>query len=75
MWKDNDSDHWIKLLFWQLQLGVLEMGFKEIYCSACKEKLGRYNEKYFSDDRLNQIIANNHVPCIRKGHNLIILRP
>jgi hypothetical protein len=35
------------------------MGFKEIYCSACKEKLGRYNEKYFSDDRLNQIIANN----------------
>jgi hypothetical protein len=51
------------------------MGSKEIYCSTCKKKLGRYNEKYFSDDRLNAIIANNHTQCIREGHNVIILRP
>ena len=51
------------------------MGSKEIYCSNCKKKLGRYNEKYFSDDRLNAIIANNHTKCIREGHNVIILRP
>jgi len=51
------------------------MGFKEIYCSTCKKKLGRYNEKYFSDDQLNQIIANNHTQCIREGHVLTIVRP
>lgn len=51
------------------------MGFKELYCSTCKKKLGRYNEKYFSDDKLNAILANNHTKCIREGHTLTILRP
>ena len=51
------------------------MRSKEIYCSTCKKKLGRYNEKYFSDDQLNQIIANNHAQCIREGHVLTIVRP
>ena len=51
------------------------MGFKEIYCQTCKKNLGRYNEGYFSETRLNEIIANNHTRCIREGHNVIILRP
>jgi hypothetical protein len=50
------------------------MGFKEIYCSTCKKKLGNYNEKYFSEIRLNEIIVSNHASCIHKGHNIIILR-
>lgn len=51
------------------------MEFKEIYCSNCKKKLGRYNSKYFSDIKLNEIIANNHAPHIREGHSVIILTP
>lgn len=51
------------------------MGSKEIHCTVCKKKLGTYNEKYFSDVRLNEIIVNNHVKCIREGHSVIILRP
>jgi hypothetical protein len=51
------------------------MEFKEIYCTVCKKKLGRYNDKYFSDEKLNQIIANNHAKCIREGHRVEILRP
>lgn len=31
--------------------------------------------KYFSDDKLNEIIVNNHAQHIREGHNVIILRP
>jgi len=51
------------------------MAVKEIYCSNCKKKLGTYNEKYFSDVKLNEIIIHNHTKCIREGHNVIILRP
>lgn len=51
------------------------MGFKEIYCFNCKKKFGRYNETYFSEARLNEIIASNHAKCVREGHNLTILRP
>ena len=51
------------------------MESKEIYCSNCKKKLGRYNGKYFSDARLNEIIVSNHISCIREGHSVIILRP
>ncbi len=51
------------------------MEFKEIYCLNCKKKLGRYNEKYFSDEKLNEIIVNNHNKCMCEGHNVIILRP
>jgi hypothetical protein len=52
---------------------MIILGIKEIYCSSCKKKLGRYNEKYFSDARLNEIIVNNHAKCIREGHKLAIL--
>lgn len=51
------------------------MEFREIYCSTCKKKLGRYSTKYFSDVKLNEIIANNHAQHIRDGHSVIIMRP
>ncbi|CUR51651.1 conserved protein of unknown function [Nitrosotalea devaniterrae] len=51
------------------------MEVKEIYCSTCKKKLGTYNVKYFSNDRLNEIISYNHTRCMREGHSVIILRP
>lgn len=52
-----------------------EMGFKEIYCSNCKKTLGKYNENYFSEDKLNEIIVKNHIKCVREGHGITILRP
>ncbi len=51
------------------------MGFKEIYCSNCKKTLGRYNESYFSETNLNEIIVKNHIRCVREGHGITILRP
>jgi len=50
------------------------MEFKDVYCSTCKKNLGRYNMKYFSDEKLDAIIANNHAQHIREGHSVIILR-
>ncbi len=47
----------------------------EIHCDNCKKKLGTYNENYFSDKTLNEIIVTNHVKCVREGHEIIIRRP
>jgi hypothetical protein len=50
------------------------MHFKEIYCSDCKKILGRYNEKYFSELRITEIIKSNHASHIREGHKMTIRR-
>jgi len=52
----------------------VELGIKEIHCSNCRKKLGKYNEKYFSDAQLNEIIVFNHIQCIRAGHDILIYR-
>lgn len=48
------------------------MIFKEIYCHNCKKSLGRYNEKYFSDIKIVEIIKANHSSHIHEGHQVVI---
>ena len=48
------------------------MPFKEIYCHNCKKILGRYNEKYFSDLKIAEIIKANYASHIHEGHQLVI---
>lgn len=50
------------------------MDFKEIYCHNCKKTLGRYNEKYFSDLKIDEIINTNHASHIREGHHIVVRR-
>jgi hypothetical protein len=50
------------------------MDFKEIYCHNCKKILGRYNEKYFSDMKIAEIIKSNHASHIHEGHQIVVRR-
>jgi hypothetical protein len=46
----------------------------EIYCFNCKKSLGRYNEKYFSEQKVNEIIQINHASHVYEGHEVIVKR-
>ena len=48
------------------------MEFREIYCSNCKKILGRYNIKFYSDDKIGEILNTNHISHIRNGHQVTI---
>ena len=50
------------------------MEFREIYCFNCKKSLGRYNEKYFSEQKINEIIKANHSSHIHEGHDIVLKR-
>lgn len=48
------------------------MEFREIYCSNCKKILGRYNIKFYSDDKIKEIVNTHHINHIRSGHQVTI---
>ena len=48
------------------------MEFREIYCNNCKKILGRYNIKFYSDDKIGEILNTSHVSHIRSGHQVTI---
>ena len=48
------------------------MEFREVYCINCKKVLGRYNTKFYSEDKINELINVTHVTHIRNGHHVSI---
>ena len=50
------------------------MAFKEIYCFNCKKSLGKYSEKYYSDQKMGEIIKMNYSEHVYEGHELVIRR-
>ena len=48
------------------------MEFNEVYCSNCKKVLGRYSTKFYSEDKINELINTTHSTHIRNGHQVII---
>ena len=44
------------------------MEFREIYCSNCKKVLGRYNMKFYSDEKIGDLIKTSHGSHVREGH-------
>ena len=48
------------------------MEFNEVYCLNCKEVLGRYSTKFYSEDKINELINTAHSTHIRNGHQVII---
>ncbi len=47
------------------------MEFREIYCNNCKKILGHYNIKFYSDDKIGEILNTHHISHIRSGHQVI----
>ncbi len=48
--------------------------YREIYCRNCKKIIGRYNIKYYSDDKIGEIIKSGHSDHVKEGHAIILQR-
>ena len=48
------------------------MEFNEIYCLNCKKILGRYNIKFYNDDKIGELLKTTHSMHIRNGHEVNI---
>jgi hypothetical protein len=48
------------------------MEFREIYCLNCKKVLGRYNIKFYSDEKINELVNSTHSEHVRSGHHINI---
>ena len=46
------------------------MEFTEVYCSNCKKILGRYNTKFYNEDKIDELINTAHSTHIRNGHRV-----
>jgi len=50
----------------------MKMEFSEIYCNNCKKVLGRYNVKFYTEDKVGELIKTSHAIHVKSGHHLII---
>jgi len=50
------------------------MEFREIYCNNCKKVLGRYNRRYFTDDKIGELLKTSHASHVREGHVIKLRR-
>ena len=48
------------------------MPFWEVVLDKDKEVLGRYNQEYFSEQKIGEIVKKLYEQEIRQGHNLTI---
>ena len=48
------------------------MEFREVYCSNCKQVLGRYNTKFYSEEKIGELVNITHSSHIRNGHQVNI---
>ena len=50
------------------------MEFREVYCTNCKKVLGRYNIRFYSDDKIGELLKTTHSSHVRSGHHVNIRR-
>ena len=48
------------------------MEFKEVYCKNCKKVIGRYNIKFYNDEKINELLKTTHSTHIKNGHQVSI---
>ena len=48
------------------------MEFREIYCITCKKIIGRYNIKFYNEDKIAELMITGHVTHVRNGHQINI---
>ena len=55
---------------WSINLRI--MPFWEVYSEDMKKIMGVYNQKYFSEVKIGEIVKLVYASYIREGHDLII---
>ena len=48
------------------------MEFREVYCLNCKKVIGRYNIKFYNDEKIEELLNTTHFAHIRNGHQINI---
>ena len=48
------------------------MPFWEVYSVDMKKIMGRYNQKYYSETKIGEIVKIVYASYIREGHDLVI---
>lgn len=48
------------------------MEFREVYCTNCKKVLGRYNVKYYNEDKIGELLKTAHSYHVKSGHQINI---
>ena len=48
------------------------MEFREVYCMNCQKILGRYNIKFYNEDKVGELLKTTHSAHIRSGHQVNI---
>jgi hypothetical protein len=48
------------------------MEFREIYCENCEKILGRYNIKFYDENKIEEILKIDHSLHVRNGHEVYI---
>lgn len=49
-----------------------KMEFREVYCTNCKKVLGRYNIKFYNEDKIGELLKTTHANHVRGGHQINI---
>jgi hypothetical protein len=48
------------------------MEFHEVYCTNCEKVLGRYNSKFYNEEKIQELLKTDHVGHVRSGHQVFI---
>ena len=56
----------------QHQINLKTIEFNEVYCTNCKKVLGRYNTKFYSEGKIEELLKTDHITHIRNGHQVFI---
>lgn len=48
------------------------MEFREVYCNSCKKILGRFNSKFYSEEKIEVLLKIEYSIHVKSGHQIVI---
>ena len=63
----------LRVIIWEFFMPCMT-SYIEIYCSSCKRTLGRYNTKFYNDDKIRDLLKTTHSVHVRDGHTVDMRR-
>jgi len=48
------------------------LDYSEIYCRNCRKVIGRYNRKFYTEDRIGELLKSSHGEHVKEGHQIEI---
>ena len=55
-----------------MDINDTNMPFWEVYLDDMKQILGRYNQRYYSEAKIGEIVKIVYASYVREGHDLVI---